>query len=218
MKTVSLSGSLRANVGKVDANALRAKGMVPCVIYGGKEQTHFYADHRAFKDIIYTPDTNLVSIELEGGKNFKAVLQEAQFHKINDKLIHADFLEVSEDKPVTVQIPVKTVGQAEGVKDGGKMSVKMRKLKVKGLISKLPARIELNVEKLGVGKSISVGDINIDGLTILHPKNISVVSVNITRNVVEETTTPGATTAAAATATPAATPAADAKTPPPAKK
>lgn len=212
MKTVSLSGSLRANVGKTDANALRAKGMVPCVIYGGKEQTHFYADHRAFKDIIYTPDTNLVSIELEGGKKFKTVLQEAQFHKINDKLIHADFLEVSDDKPVTVQIPVKTIGQAEGVKDGGKMSVKMRKLKVKGLISKLPERIELNVEKLGVGKSIAVGDINIDGLTILHPKNISVVSVNITRNVVEETTTAATTATPAATATPA-TPAADAKAP-----
>lgn len=213
MKTVSLSGSLRANVGKVDANALRAKGMVPCVIYGGKEQTHFYADHRAFKDIIYTPDTNLVSIELEGGKKFKAVLQEAQFHKINDKLIHADFLEVSDDKPVTVQIPVKTVGQAEGVKDGGKMSVKMRKLKVKGLISKLPQRIELNVEKLGVGKSIAVGDINIDGLTILHPKNISVVSVNITRNVVEDSTSGAATTATPAATATTATPAADTKAP-----
>ncbi len=219
MKTVSLSGSLRANVGKTDANALRAKGLVPCVIYGGKDQTHFYADHRAFKEIIYTPDTNLVSIELEGGKNFKAVLQEAQFHKINDKLIHADFLEVNETKPVTVQIPVKAIGQAEGVKDGGKMSIKMRKLKVKGLISKLPARIELNVEKLTIGKSISVGDIKIDGLTILHPKNISVISVNVTRAVVEETPVATATTAtptADATATPAAT--TDAKTPPPAKK
>lgn len=222
MKTVSLSGSLRANVGKTDANALRAKGLVPCVIYGGKDQTHFYADYRAFKDIIYTPDTNLVSIELEGGKNFKAVLQEAQFHKINDKLIHADFLEVNESKPVTVQIPVKAIGQAEGVKDGGKMSIKMRKLKVKGLIGKLPARIELNVEKLTIGKSISVGDIKIDGLTILHPKNISVISVNVTRAVVEETPVATATTAttatdaAATTATPAAT--TDAKTPPPAKK
>jgi len=219
MKTVSLSGSSRANVGKTDANALRAKGLVPCVIYGGKEQTHFYADHRAFKEIIYTPDTNLVSIELEGGKNFKAVLQEAQFHKINDKLIHADFLEVNDTKPVTVQIPVKAIGQAEGVKDGGKMSIKMRKLKVKGLISKLPARIELNVEKLTIGKSISVGDIKIDGLTILHPKNISVISVNVTRAVVEETPVATATTAtptADAAATPAAT--TDAKTPPPAKK
>jgi large subunit ribosomal protein L25 len=215
MKTVSLSGSLRANVGKTDANALRAKGMVPCVIYGGKEQTHFYADSRAFKDIIYTPDTNLVSINLEGGKTFKAVLQEAQFHKINDRLIHADFLEVVDGKPVMVQIPVKTIGQAAGVKDGGRLNIKMRKLKVKGLIDKLPQRIELNIENLTIGKSISVGDIKIDGVTVMHPQNISVVSVNITRDVVaEETTT--VTTATPVATTAAATPAAT--TPPPAKK
>jgi large subunit ribosomal protein L25 len=215
MKTVSLSGSLRANVGKTDANALRAKGMVPCVIYGGKEQTHFYADTRAFKDIIFTPDTNLVSINLEGGKTFKAVLQEAQFHKINDRLIHADFLEVVDGKPVIVQIPVKTIGQAAGVKDGGRLNIKMRKLKVKGMIDKLPQRIELNIENLTIGKSISVGDIKIDGVTLMHPQNISVVSVNITRDVVAEETT------AVTTATPAATPATAtpaATTPPPAKK
>lgn len=206
MKTVSLSGSPRASVGKTDAASLRAKGQVPCVIYGGNEQIHFYADERAFKNIIYTPDTNLVNITVDG-KNFLAVLQEAQFHKINDKLIHADFLQVIEGKPLTVQIPVKTVGQSQGVKDGGKLTVKMRKLKVKGLVNKLPERIELNIENLGIGKSISVGDIKIDGVTILHPSNISVVSVQTTRNVAaEETATPAATTA-----TPAATTAAPAK-------
>jgi len=206
MKTVSLSGSPRASVGKTDAASLRAKGQVPCVIYGGNEQIHFYADERAFKNIIYTPDTNLVNITVDG-KNFLAVLQEAQFHKINDKLIHADFLQVIEGKPVTVQIPVKTIGQSQGVKDGGKLTVKMRKLKVKGLVNKLPERIELNIENLGIGKSISVGDIKIDGVTILHPSNISVVSVQTTRNVAaEETATPAATAA-----TPAATTAAPAK-------
>lgn len=217
MKTVTLSGSLRANVGKTDANALRAKGMVPCVIYGGKGQIHFYADTRAFKDIIFTPDTNLVNITVDG-KSYNAVLQEAQYHKINDRLIHADFLEVIDGKPVIVQIPVKTIGMAEGVKDGGRLNIKMRKLKVKGLINKLPARIELNIEKLTIGKSIAVSDIKIDGVTILHPENISVVSVQITREVVEEVAPTVATTAAAttATATPGATPAAttDAKTPP----
>ena len=221
MKTVTLSGSLRANVGKTDANALRAKGMVPCVIYGGKDQIHFYADTRAFKDIIFTPDTNLVNITVDG-KSYNAVLQEAQYHKINDRLIHADFLQVIDGKEVIVQIPVKTIGMAEGVKDGGRLNIKMRKLKVKGLINKLPARIELNIEKLTIGKSIAVGDIKIEGVTILHPKNISVVSVQITREVVEEVAPTVATTAAAttATATPGATPAAttDAKTPPPAKK
>ncbi len=207
MKTVSLSGSPRASVGKTDAASLRAKGQVPCVIYGGNEQIHFYADERAFKDIIYTPDTNLVNITVDG-KSFSAVLQEAQFHKINDKLIHADFLQVIEGKPVTVQIPVKTIGQAQGVKDGGKLNVKMRKLKVKGLVNKLPERIELNIENLGIGKSIAVGDIKIDGITILHPSNISVVSVQTTRNATaEETATPAATTATPAATTAAATPA-----------
>jgi large subunit ribosomal protein L25 len=217
MKTVSLSGSPRANVGKTDANALRAEGRVPCVIYGGGEQTHFSADERHFKDIIYTPDTNLVEIELDG-KKYRTVLQEAQFDRITDKLIHADFLKVTDDKPVTVQLPVKAIGQAQGVKDGGKLVVKMRKLKVRGLISKMPEKIELNVEKLGIGKSISAGDIHIDGLAILHPKNISVVSVQTQRAAVEEaaaTTTTAATTTAA---TAAATPAAGGTTPPPAKK
>lgn len=214
MKTVSLSGSPRVNVGKTDAALLRAKGLVPCVIYGGKEQIHFFSDARNFKDIIYTPETNLVNISVDG-KNFTAVLQEAQFHKINDKLIHADFLQVIEGKPVTVQIPVKTVGQAQGVKDGGKLNIKMRKLKVKGLVNKLPEKIELNIENLLIGKSISVGDIKIDGVSILHPKNISVVSVQITRAVAAEETPAAVTTAAA---TPAATPAATTAAATPAKK
>lgn len=183
MKTVTLSGSPRASVGKVNANTLRRSGQIPCVIYGGGEQIHFSADERHFKDIIYTPDTNLVEVDVEG-KKYRTILQEAQFHKVNDKLIHADFLLVDDSKPVTVQVPVKTVGQSEGVKAGGKLVVKMRKIKVRGLVSKLPERIELNIEKLAIGKSISVGDIEIDGLTLLHPKNISVVSVQTTRNVV----------------------------------
>jgi large subunit ribosomal protein L25 len=203
MKTVQLSGSLRANVGKTDAAALRAAGMVPCVIYGGGEQIHFSADIRHFKNIIFTPETNLVDITIDG-KTYKTVLQEAQYHKINDNLIHADFLMVTENKPVTVQLPVRTIGQAEGVKAGGKLTIKMRKLKVRGLVSKLPASIDLNVKGLSIGKSIAAGDISIDGISILHPKNISVVSVVTTRAaaVVEEAA--ASTAAAAKTAAPAA--------------
>ena len=211
MKTVSLSGSPRANVGKTDAAALRNQGRVPCVIYGAGEQIHFSADARDFKEIIYTPETNLVEVDIEG-KKYRTVLQEAQFHRIKDNLIHADFLQVSDNKPVTVQLPVKTSGQAEGVKAGGKMTIKMRKLKVRGLISKLPEFIDLNVEKLAIGKAISAGDINIDGITILHPKNISVVSVDTTRAAVAEEATPAAAgTAAPAAAAKAAAPAAPAK-------
>lgn len=206
MKSVSLSGSPRANVGKVDAKAVRAKGHVPCVIYGAGEQIHFSADIRHFKNIIFTPETNLVNIEV-GGKTYKTVLQEAQYHKINDKLIHADFLQVSEDKPVTVSLPVKTIGTSEGVKAGGKLTLKLRKLKVRGLISKLPEFIELNIEKLAIGKSISAGDVNIEGITLLHPKNISIVSVDTTRAVVAEEPAAKPAAAAAAPAAKAAAPA-----------
>lgn len=204
MKTVSLSGSPRANVGKVDAKAIRAKGLVPCVIYGAGEQIHFSADIRHFKNIIFTPETNVVNIDIDG-KSYKTILQEAQYHKINDQLIHADFLQITDDKPVTVQLPVKTVGTSEGVKAGGKLTVKMRKLKVRGLIAKLPESIDLNIENLTIGKSISAGDIKIDGISILHPKNISVVSVTTTRNVAADE--PAATTAAAPAAASTAAPA-----------
>ncbi len=206
MKSVTLSGSPRANVGKTDANMLRAKGMVPCVIYGAGEQIHFSADIRHFKNIIFTPETHIVNVEVDG-KTYRTVLQEAQYHKINDKLIHADFLQITDNKPVTVQLPVKTVGTSEGVRAGGKLNVKLRKLKVRGLINKLPEAIELDITKLAIGKSISAGDINIDGLTLLHPKNISIVSVDTTRAVAAE---PEAAAPAAAAKT-AAAPAAPAK-------
>lgn len=204
MKTVSLSGSPRASVGKTDAAALRAAGRVPCVIYGAGEQTHFSADIRDFKNIIFTPETSVVEIDIDG-KKYRSVLQEAQYHKINDRLIHADFLLVADDKPVSVQLPVRTFGQSEGVKAGGKLTVKMRKLKVRGLISKMPEAIDINIEKLAIGKSVAVGDIVLEGITVLHPKNISVVSVVTTRNVVatEEAPAAGAAKAAPAKAAPA---------------
>lgn len=180
MKSVTLSGSPRANVGKVDARELRAKGHVPCVIYGGTEQIHFHADERAFKPVIFTPNAHIVEIELDG-KVYKTVLQEAQYHRINDKLIHADFLLLQDNKPVTVNIPVQLNGQSEGVKKGGKLVLKMRKLKVRGLANKLPDAIDLNIDKLDIGNSIAIGDINIEGVTLLNAKNVSVVSVVTTR-------------------------------------
>lgn len=187
MKSVTLSGSLRTNVGKVNAKAVREKGNVPCVIYGGKEQIHFEADIRAFKPVIFTPNAHIVEIDL-GGKVYKTVLQEAQYHKINDKLIHADFLEIQDGKPVTANIPVVITGQSEGVKKGGKLVLKMRKLKVRGIADKLPDSIEISISKLDIGDSIAVGDITVEGATLLNAKNVSVVSVQTTRAVAAEPT------------------------------
>jgi len=186
MKSVTLSGSLRANVGKVNAKAVREKGNVPCVIYGGKEQIHFEADIRAFKPVIFTPNAHIVEIDLDG-KVYKTVLQEAQYHKINDKLIHADFLEIIEGKPVTANIPVVLTGQSEGVKKGGKLVLKMRKLKVRGIAAQLPDAIEVSISALDIGDSVSVGEIVIEGATLLNAKNVSVVSVTTTRAVAAET-------------------------------
>ncbi|MES2512945.1 MAG: 50S ribosomal protein L25/general stress protein Ctc [Bacteroidota bacterium] len=185
MKSVKLSGSPRANVGKVDAKAVREKGNVPCVIYGGKEQIHFEADIRAFKPVIFTPNAHIVEIDLDG-KVYKTVLQEAQYHKINDKLIHADFLEIQEGKPVTANIPVVITGQSDGVKKGGKLVLKMRKLKARGIADKLPDTIEIDITKLDIGDSIAVGDINVKDTVLLNAKNVSVVSVTTTRAVAAE--------------------------------
>jgi large subunit ribosomal protein L25 len=200
MKSVSLSGSLRTNVGKVDAKATRLKGHVPCVIYGGKEQIHFHADERAFKPVIFTPNAHIVEINLDG-KIYKTVLQEAQYHKINDKLIHADFLEIVDGKPVTANIPVVLTGQSEGVKKGGKLVLKLRKLKARGIAETLPDSIVIDISKLEIGDSISIGDLSIEGVTLLNAKNVSIVSVVTTRAVAPE---PQSTSVAKPSATSAA--------------
>jgi large subunit ribosomal protein L25 len=213
MKTVTLSGSSRTNVGKKDATHLRRQGSVPCVLYGGKEQLHFYADERDFKNIIYTPEICFVEIDLNGKKT-KAILQEAQFHKITDKLIHVDFLEIVDGKAITMNVPVKLHGQSEGVKAGGRMVLNLRKVKVKGPADKMLDHIDLDITPLTIGKSITVGDLKSDGVEFLGPKNTAVVAVTVTRAVEEETPAAGATTEAAAATTDAAkaeAPKADAK-------
>lgn len=211
MKSVSISGSPRANVGTKDAKELRRQGMVPCVIYGGKEQIHFAAPEAAFKPLVYTPDALTVKLDV-GGRQFNAVMQEAQFHKITDKLIHVDFLEIIPGKPVTMNIPVHVSGNSAGVRAGGKLIKKMRTLKVRGLAENLPDTINIDITPLEIGQSITVGDIKMNNITFLDAPNATIVSVKTTRNVVE---TPAA--AAAAEKKPAAAPA-KAAAPAPAKK
>ena len=141
MKKLEIIGFKRANLGKKGSSELRDQSNVPCVLYGGKEQVHFYADERAFKNILYTPDACFVEIDLNGKKT-KAIVQESQYHKVTDQLIHVDFLEILEGKPVTVNIPVKTHGLAEGVKAGGRLVLNMRKVKAHGPADKIPSHID----------------------------------------------------------------------------
>ncbi|HTL80901.1 MAG TPA: 50S ribosomal protein L25/general stress protein Ctc [Bacteroidia bacterium] len=218
MKSVAMSGSLRANVGKKDAKALRRQGMVPCVLYGGKEQVMFGVDERAFKHLVYTPDVATVDLSIDG-KAYKAILKELQTHPVTDSIIHADFIEILTGKNVTMSIPVKFNGNAVGVRDGGRLLRKMRKLTVSGPIEKMPQDITIQVADMKIGDSVRVSDMKIDGLTFLDKPNMTIVAVRVTRNVVEEEVKPAAGAAAApaagaAAATPAAPAAgADAKKP-----
>lgn len=203
MKSVSISGSPRANVGKTDATALRNAKKVPCVLYGGKEQVHFSVLEADFKDLIYTPHVNTVNLDI-AGKKYNAILQEAQFHTVKDNLLHVDFLEIIAGKPVTMNIPVKTTGTSPGVRNGGKLTKKLKTLRVKGLVEKMPDTIDIAIDTLEIGQGVKVADIKLDGLTFLNAENITVISVQVTRAVAAEVVAAPAVKAAAPAAAPAA--------------
>ena len=196
MKTVSLSGSLRENVGKKDAKKNRRAGKVPCVLYGGKEQLHFVVDEKPLKKIVFTPEVYLISLDIEG-KTHHTILQDAQYHPVTDNFLHVDFLEILPDKPVTIAVPVKAEGTPTGVLKGGRFINKMRKLKIKALAKDLPDFIPINTDKLDIGDSVKVMDIKMDNVTFLDSLNSVIVGVRTARTVVEEVV-PGAPAAAAA--------------------
>ncbi len=187
MKSVSISGSLRENVGKRDAKAQRAKGMIPCVIYGGQQQYQFVVDQRQFKDLIYTPEVKYAVLDLDG-KKFNAILQDAQFHAITDNLLHVDFLEVVENKPITIDIPVKVSGTSPGVLRGGKMAKKVRKLKVRGLLEHIPEYINLSIDGMEINDNLRVSDVKIDNITVVDNPSKVLISILTSRNVDDTTT------------------------------
>ena len=185
MKTVSLSGSLRENVGKKDAKKHRREGKVPCVIYGGEKQIHLAIEEKSFKKIIFTPEVYLVNIKVDG-KEYLTILQDIQYHPVTDNILHADFLEIISDKPVTISVPVKIEGVAPGVLQGGRLVKKLRKLKVSGLVESLPEFIMLNIDKLNIGNSIRVKDVVYKNLTFLDTPNAVIVAVKTARGLSEE--------------------------------
>jgi len=184
MKSVSMSGSLRGNVGKKDAKAQRSQGLVPCVMYGGKDQFTFVVDEKQFKDIIFTPEVKYAELEIEG-KTYNAIIQDTQWHPISDALLHVDFLEIVPGKNIVIGIPLTIVGTSPGVLRGGKLIKKVRKLKVKGQLQDIPEKIEVDITPLDINDMIKVGDIKLNNLTIMDNKAQIVVSVDSTRNVTE---------------------------------
>lgn len=181
MKTVQIKGEARENLGKKSAAEARAKGNVPCVLYGGETPVHFSAPETAFKKLLFTPYAYISEIEVAGEK-YNAVLQDTQFNPVTDALTHADFLLAPADKPVVVNIPVETEGLAPGVVKGGALQTILRKLKVKGAADAIPETIVVNVETLELGQSVQIKDMPAaEGYEILNAPGAVVARVQVTR-------------------------------------
>jgi len=180
MKSVEIKGKKREAVGKKNTKKLRAEGFVPCVLYGGDEPVHFYAEFNDFRKLVYTPNVYLVNVNIDG-QVYKAIMQDTQWHPVEEILLHVDFLLVKDDKPVKIELPVQTIGMAKGIKQGGRLKLNMRRVKVKAFAKDLPDTVELNVEDLGIGDNIKVGDLDFKNLEFLDNKSNVVVGVGVTR-------------------------------------
>lgn len=184
MKAITIKGSERESVGKKATKALRNAGKVPCVVYGGDKPLHFSADELAFRDLVYTPNAHTVAIELDGGTSVKAIMQDIQFHPVTDAIIHIDFYQLFDDKMVTMNIPVTLEGNSPGVRNGGRLLFRKRKLAIKALPSKLPDFFNVDISKLKIGQNISVASLMSEDFTILHPESQVVVQVKTARTAV----------------------------------
>ncbi len=205
MKVFQLSAEARTDLGKKAAKALRAKNLIPVVLNGGAIidlpyagtlkpgekiveigngkgliTTDLVVSNEAVRKLIYTPDIFAIELDLNGEKRM-AVLKDIQFHPVKDNILHIDLLEVFPDKPVTIEVPVKLEGHAEGVKAGGKLTLSMKKLKVRAPYTAIPERVVINVDNLGLGKSLQVGDLHYEGLELVNAKNAVVCAVQLTR-------------------------------------
>lgn len=180
MKSVSISGSLRENVGKKDAKVLRKQGYVPCVLYGGKEQVTLKIEERKLMKFINTPEVFTIRLEIDD-KEYECIFKEIQFHPVTDRVLHVDFMEVFPDKPVVTSIPIKIRGTSPGILAGGKLIVKLRRLNVKGLYSDFPGFIDIDLSGVELGDTIKVRDLSVEGLEFTDPGRAVVAMVKLTR-------------------------------------
>lgn len=185
MRSVAIEGKTREELGSKNAKQLRREGMVPCVIYGGGENIHFYTDHRNFKELLYTPEALLAVVTIDG-KEVKCVVRDSQYHPVTEAIEHVDFFELTAGKPVDVVAPINLVGNARGVRNGGKLKFNLRRVTVRATEENLPGMIDLNIENLKIGQSLRVSDIPTNGFEILGDPSRSVVGIKTSRNVVAD--------------------------------
>ena len=180
MKTFKLTGVARTETGKKATVANRREGVLPAVIYGGKENINFSIKQDDVQKLVFSPEVFVVELAIDG-KSCKAILKDIQFHPVKDTILHIDFLEIFETKPIVIAIPVVLKGLAEGVKAGGKLNLEKRKLKVKAVYGDIPENLVIDVTPLGLGKSLQVGELSFDKLEIMEAKNAVVCGVRLTR-------------------------------------
>lgn len=185
MKTFQLTGTGRTIAErscdqKRALKALRKEDKIPAVLYGGEKVIHFYVTNESVRKLIYTPEIYAVELTIDG-QTTMAIIKELQFHPVNDKILHIDFLEVTKEKPVVMEVPVILEGHAEGVKAGGKLNLSMRKLKVKATYDNIPEKLFINIDHLGLGKTLQVGELHFEGLELMNAKNAVVCAVQLTR-------------------------------------
>ena len=185
MKTLAISAKTRNGTGKTDSKALRNQGNVPCVLYGGEKQLCFYAHENDFRNLVYTPDVFIVELDIEGEK-YRAIMQDLQFHPVTDKLLHLDFLQIFDDKEITMTIPVHLKGMAIGIRNGGVLSFRRRKIITRAIPGNLPDYIEINIEDLDIGQSIFIKDLRVDKYSFLAADNAVVVGVRTARELIIE--------------------------------
>lgn len=180
MKTIEIKGTLRAETGKKSSKQIRRSGGVPCVIYGKEQNIHFHAEELDFKNLVYTHEAHLVKVVLED-QVYNAVLKDIQFHPVSDRIQHIDFIQIYEDKPVVIGVPVTVTGTSAGVLAGGKLYIKKRNLKVKGLPKDLPEYLTIDITNLRIHQSVKVGDLSFDKIELLDPKKDMVVGIATSR-------------------------------------
>ena len=200
MKTIAIKGTARKETGKKAAKLLRAQGLIPCNIYGEKRGEDGLPEAQSFKlifhlhgilsftvafdelrKLIYTPDIYTVLLNIDG-RECKAIMKEAQFHPVKDSVLHVDFYEITDEKPIVMEVPIRLNGLAEGVKAGGKLAASVRKLKVKAVHTAIPERLDIDVTNLQLGKTIKVGELQFEGLELVTSPSVVVCQVKMTRN------------------------------------
>ena len=180
MKTIEIKGTFRTELGKKSSKQIRKTGNVPCVIYGKEKNIHFHAHENSFKNLVYTPEAHLVKLIIED-KEYNAVLKDMQFHPVKDNILHADFIEIFDNKPVVINIPIKVTGDSVGVIAGGKLSIKRRTLKVKGFAKDLPEFLPIDITDLKIHEGVKVGDLSYDKIELLDPKKSMVLTIATSR-------------------------------------